>query len=165
MPFTANHVKGKIQWYYEQARDTAADIELVLLKWTGLEGDDALADYTNLAALLAASNDEADFTGTNGGSYVRKTLPSPTVSTDNVGNRNLLGGAAVGTPVLVTWSNAGNTTTHRCGKYLVVFVPAPGTSTDAQRVVLQGHDIDTTPDGNDLVVTSHADGYLRYRVP
>src|SRR4028119_1178935 len=87
-----NISKGKLQWYWEQARNTAGTgIVVVLLKSTGLEADGTLTDHDNLSTLLAATNDEADFT-----LYVRKTIagtsgtgvPAPVI--DDSGNRVLL---------------------------------------------------------------------------
>lgn len=55
---------------------------LVLLKTAGLESDATLIDYDTLGAILAAANDEADFTG-----YARATLGSVTVTVDDTNNR------------------------------------------------------------------------------
>jgi hypothetical protein len=51
---------------------------LVWLKSAGLESDATLKDYATLSAILAASNDECDFTG-----YARKTLTGLTVTPNN----------------------------------------------------------------------------------
>ena len=98
---------------------------MVLLKNAGLEADAVLKDYPTLAAILAATNDECDFTG-----YARRTLAGVSVapnfgadsqSTDandpasytNTGGAPQVGGAAI-----------------------VVYVPDVGVSTDAQMVPL-----------------------------
>lgn len=56
---------------------------LILLKASGLEADSTLRDYDDIASILAAANDEADFTG-----YTRRTLASVANTTpDDTNNR------------------------------------------------------------------------------
>jgi hypothetical protein len=73
--FVQNIALGKIKYYAELPAANDALI-LVFLKLTGLEADGTLRDYDTLGAMLAAANDECDFTG-----YSRKTIAgvSPTV--------------------------------------------------------------------------------------
>jgi hypothetical protein len=79
-PFVFNIMKGKAAYY---ATLPAANDALVLvwLKSAGLESDATLQDYDNLSVLLAAANDECDFTG-----YSRRTLASVTSTVDDSGN-------------------------------------------------------------------------------
>jgi len=123
-----NSVKGKLQWYYEQARDGAPDLQAVLLKKAGQQADDAFADNTTLAAVITAGNVEADFTGPNGGNYARKTIALPTVTVVNATDRLHLGGAAVGSALSITWTAAGGTASNELGRMLICYVPVPGTS-------------------------------------
>lgn len=76
-----NIAKGRVA---ELAALPAANdaLILVLLKTAGIEADATLQDYDNLSLLLAATNDEADFTG-----YARRTLASVTVTVDDTNNR------------------------------------------------------------------------------
>jgi hypothetical protein len=79
--FVFNISKGQIATF--GALGAASDaLILVLLKTAGLESDATLLDYDNLGAILAAANDEADFTG-----YARRTLASVTVTVDDTNNR------------------------------------------------------------------------------
>lgn len=80
-PFVFNIAKGKVARYADLP-DAADALILVLLKSTGLESDATLQDYDTLSALLAAANDECDFTG-----YARRTLASVTVTPDDTNNR------------------------------------------------------------------------------
>lgn len=77
----ANIAKGKVNRYADLP-DASDALILVLLKTSGLESDATLKDYDTLAAILAAANDEADFTG-----YSRKTLASVTVTVDDTNDR------------------------------------------------------------------------------
>jgi hypothetical protein len=157
--FVANVIRDKVGWYYEQARDTAADIQIRLLQQSGLEGDAALADYADVAALLAGTSDEATFTN-----YAVKTL-TPVRTVQNANDRVLLGGAAPGTAVTLTWGSAGGAINNVLGKVLFVYVPVPGTSTTAQMIPLHGHDVSAQTDGTDLVLTLNIDGTVRVRTP
>jgi hypothetical protein len=76
-----NIAKGKIAYYAELPATNDALI-LVLLKSAGLEADDTLNNHDNLSVLLAAANDECDFTG-----YARRTLTGVTVTVDDTNNR------------------------------------------------------------------------------
>ena len=68
--FTFNIAKGKVARYADLP-DASDSLILVWLKSTGLESDATLKDYDTLSAILAAANDECDFTG-----YTRRTLAS-----------------------------------------------------------------------------------------
>ena len=147
-------------YYYQQAASTVADIQAIALKAGGLQADDVLADHATLAAIITAGNVEADFTN-----YVRKTVSAPTRTVVNATDRTHLGGAAVGTAHTITWSLAGGATNNQLGKIVLMYVPNPGTSTNAEILPLSAHDITATTDGNDLVITFHVDGAIRYRKP
>jgi hypothetical protein len=79
-PFVFNIAKGKVNRYADLP-DITDSLILVLLKNTGLESDATLQDYDTLSALLAAANDEADFTG-----YARRTLGSVVVTPNDTPN-------------------------------------------------------------------------------
>jgi hypothetical protein len=157
--FVSNPVKGKIQWYFEQARDGAPDIGALLLITAGLQGDAVLADHASVAALLAASNDEATFTN-----YTRKTLPAAVVTVDTALDRVLM--TITGTaPIPIQWSNAGGAVNNVLGKIVYYYDPAPGTSTDATRIPLAGADISATTDGTHLVISVGTLGIALARNP
>lgn len=160
MSTSFNVSKDKLGWYFEQARDGTPDIKLVLLKSSGLESDATIADHDTLSALLAAANDECDFTN-----YVRKTLASPTRTVEDSNERVLLGGAAAGVALQVTWTTAGGATNNTIGALVLVYDPTPGAPTDSTMVPLLKHDITATTTGIDFVVTVHADGFVRVKNP
>lgn len=148
-----NATKDKIGFYVADAAGTGADILMVLLQSSGLDADDVMADFATLAAVLGG-NSEATFTN-----YVRKTLAAPTRTVDNTGNRVLLGGAAVGTPLAVKWTLAGGVTNNTIG--VALFVYAPTGAPDSSILPLMSIDCSATTDGNDLTLTLHTDGFAR----
>lgn len=160
-----NAVRGKIQYYVEQARDTAAGLGALLLISAGLEGETTFSDRATVADILAATNDEATFTN-----YARKALPNPTVTIDNPNDRVLMGltGAA---PVTIRWDNAGGPiggggiVNNLVGRMVIYYDPTPGTSTDAQLIPLFSPDVAAQTDGTHLVVTIDAEGIARARRP
>lgn len=154
--FSFNAVKGQVAYYFGLAAGTP-DLTMRLLVAAGLQTDDAMADYTNMSTLLAASNDEATFTG-----YAAKTLSAPRVTVDNTLNRVVLDNT---TTTTITWSPAGGTVNNVLGKAVICYVPAPGTSTDAQVLPLLAYDIAATTDGNPLVITINTQGLLIVRNP
>lgn len=66
--FVFNISKGRFMEWVDLPETNDAFIG-VLLQSTGLEADDVLVDYDDLAAILASTNTECDFTG-----YARFTL-------------------------------------------------------------------------------------------
>ena len=154
MTTSFNATKDKIGYYVGEAAAGNGAIGLLLLATA--EAEATLADRATLTTLLgAAGTAEATFTG-----YVRKTLATPTRTVDNAGDRVLLGGGTVGTPVSVTWVDAGGAVNNSIVK--VVFFYEPESSpADTNRLPLMATDITATTDGNDLVLTLHADGFAR----
>lgn len=154
MSCSFNISKDKIGWYYEQARTVAnAGLVYILLKSNGLEADGTIADHDDVQVLLAASNDECDFTG-----YVRKVLTGTTNVTktvDDTNNRVLLDQADL------TWTDAGGATNNAVGALLIAYDPNTTTGTDSTLVPLTKHDITATTDGNDLILRFHTDGSAR----
>lgn len=123
---------------------------VVLVKSTGLEADDTLNNYADLATLLAASNDEADFTN-----YARKTITSVTNTVDNTGNKLDSDFADQ------TWTAAGGTTNNTLGKLLVCYDPDTTTGTDSTVVPLAYFDFVATTDGTDLTAQVATAGWYR----
>jgi hypothetical protein len=160
--YMANPIKGKAQWYFEQARDTAAELGALLLLSAGVQTRDQLEDYLTVADMLAASNDEANFAN-----YARKTLPTASVTIDNVANRVLLGVSGT-PPVTISWPNAGVVggtlaagQNNQVSKICYYYDPTPGSSSGATQIVLGYADISATTDGSELVFTLGADGLFR----
>src|SRR3990172_409791 len=78
-----NIALGEFKKYYKLDGGANDAIIVLLAKSAGLEADATLRDYDDLAALLACTTDEADFTN-----YARKTVTSGIVITvDDTGNK------------------------------------------------------------------------------
>lgn len=144
-----NNVKGKVKYYTELPAANDA-LLVVLIKATGLEADDTLNNYDDLAALLAAANDECDFTN-----YTRKTLASVTNTVDDTNNWMDTDAADF------TYTAAGGAANNGIGKALIVYDPDTTTGTDSTIIPLTYHDFTATTDGNDLVVTIQTGGFYR----
>jgi hypothetical protein len=144
---TFNIALGKVKYYAELPAANDALI-VVLIKATGLEADATLRDHDDLAALLAASNDEADFTN-----YARKVITSITNAVDDSGNSFSSDVADQ------TWASAGGATNNTLGKLIVAYDPDTTTGTDSTLVPLTFHDFTATTDGNNLVGQIDALGY------
>lgn len=122
-----NIAKGQIA-YYAGLPATNDALILVLLKTAGLEADDTLNNYDNLSLLLAAANDEADFTG-----YARRTLTGVTVVVDDTNNRVDIDAAD---PAAYTNTGA----TQAVSKAVIVYDPDTTTGTDTTLVPLFYYD-------------------------
>jgi hypothetical protein len=147
-----NIARGKVAYYYYAVENSlvvtatgtpaftsAADSALVvvLIETTGLEADDVLNNYDDLATLLAAANNEQV-------NQARKVLtdtelaavPAPN---DTANTLNLI------SPDIVWTALAGNA----ISKLLYCFRPTAG-SADSAIVPLTYHDFVVTPDGTDV---------------
>ncbi len=144
-----NIAKGRIAHYASLPAANDALI-LVLLKATGLEADDTLNNYDDLAALLAAANDECDFTN-----YARKTLASVTVTVDDTNNRVDIDCADV------VYTAAGGATNNSVGKAIVCYDPDTTTGTDSTLVPVSYHDAVFTTDGTDQTIQIDSAGLMR----
>jgi hypothetical protein len=144
-----NIAKGKAAYYATLPAANDALI-VVLLKATGLEADDTLNNHDDLAALLAAANDEADFTN-----YTRKTLASVTLTVDDTNNR---ADADVGD---FTYTAAGGASNNSIGKALVCYDPDTTGGADSSIIPLTDHDCVFTTDGTDQQITIATAGFYR----
>jgi hypothetical protein len=142
---------GKGRTAYYSTLPAASDaLILLLLKSSGLEADAAIVDHDDVAALLAATNDEADFTN-----YARKTITSVTVTVDDTNNWVDVDFADQ------TWTSAGGASNNTLGKAVVAYDPDTGAGTDSTLIPLTYHDFSATTDGNDLVAVVAAAGFYR----
>ena len=125
----------------------ASDALIVVpIETTGLEADDTLNNYDDLAALLAAANNEQTTMG-------RKTVTaSVTVTVDDTNNR-----VDVDMPDL-TWAAA---TGNAISKLLVCYDADTGAGTDSNIVPMTHHDFVITPDGSDVVAQIDSAGFGR----
>lgn len=133
---------GKGRFVYYAGLPAATDsLIAVVLEATGLEADDALQDYDDLAALIAGASNEQTTMG-------RKTLTTVTVNVNDTANT-----AAIDCDD-ITWTAAtGNAT----GKLVVCYVPSTGAA-DSAIIPLTLHDFSVTPDGTDITVQINAAG-------
>lgn len=157
-----NIARGAMKYHYyavensvvlataDQFTSTAeAALVIVPIETTGLQADGTLADYDDLAALLAASNNEQTTMG-------RKVLteadlaavPAPDDANDRLD---------LDLPD-VTWTAA---TGNAISALLVCFDPDSTGGTDSSIVPLTKHDFVVTPDGSDVVAQINAAGFYR----
>jgi hypothetical protein len=122
-PFVFNVALGK-HAYYATLPGANDALILVWLKNTGLESDATLADYDSLAAILAAANDECDFTG-----YTRRTLAGVTSTVNDTTNK-----AIVDATDPASYTNTG--TAQVSGAAIVCYDPDTTGGTDADIIPL-----------------------------
>lgn len=151
-----NVAKGKVNEYHDRVNSsdpTNAVLVVVLLKSAGLESDAALVDHNDLAAVLAAANDECDFTN-----YARKILSDSDIGPavpDDTNERN-----ESDIPDQ-TWTAAGGATNNTIGKLLICYDPDSTGGADSAIIPLTAHDFSATTDGTDLTAQIAAAGYFR----
>lgn len=151
-----NQAKGRgVEFYYRvKNNDPSTSVfKIVLLKATGLEADDVLNNHDDLAALLAASNDEADFTN-----YARKVLTDSNLDAfpapDDTNNRR-----DIDLPDQ-TWTSAGGASNNSLGKALVVYFADTG-GADSTAIPVAYYDFVVTTTGIDLVLQFASAGFYR----
>lgn len=149
-PIVFNVAKGV--WRHWFALPAANDaLHILLLKASGLVSDDVLADYLDIATLLAGASDEADFTN-----YARKTLTSGIdIVQDNTNNR-----VDADIPDQ-TWNSAGGAGNNSLGKLVVAYDGDTTGGTDANLLPLLAYDFVATTDGTNLVAQINAAGLAR----
>lgn len=135
-----NIAKGKFARYamLPEAND---GLVWVLLKAAGLESDAVLRDYDDLAAILAAANDEADFAG-----YARVAATGVTVTIDDTNDRVDVDAADP------SWSP---TAAQALGKIVLAYDPDTTGGTDSTLVPLFM---------DDFAVTTTTSGSVVYQV-
>ncbi len=150
-----NIAKGRVVEFYNRVKSndpTNAAFIVVLLKTN--EGDSSLIDYDDLAALLAGSSVEADFTN-----YARKTLtdsdlaalPAPDDTNDRYD---------IDLPDQ-TWTSAGGASNNTLVKLLVCYDSDTTGGTDSNIIVCTHHDFSATTDGSNLTAVFNSDGFYR----
>lgn len=151
-----NIAKGRVAEFYNRvdSNDPSTSVlTIVLLKSTGLESDAVLKDYDNLSVILAAANDEADFTN-----YARKELTDSDLAAfaaDDTNDRVDLDFADL------TWTSAGGASNNTIGKLLVCYDGITGSGADTAILPLTAHDFSVTTDGSDLTAQVATAGFYR----
>lgn len=145
-----NIALGEVKKYAKLDGGANDALIIVLLKSAGIEADATIRDHDDLAALLAAANDEADFTN-----YARKTVSSATITVDDTNNRVDIDIADQ------TWTTAGGATNNTLAALLVCYDPDTTAGTDSTIVPLTKHDFSVTTDASDLTAQIAAAGFFR----
>lgn len=152
-----NIAKGRfVEWYSNVENNSPANsaFVVVLLKSSGLEADDTLNNYDTLADLLAAANDECDFTN-----YARKTLTDSDLAAvpapDDTNNRR-----DIDVPDL-QYVNAGGATNNTVGCVVFCYDSDTTAGTDANIIPMTFHTITWTTDGNTTNIVIDAAGLAR----
>ncbi len=140
--FVFNRAKGAVA---EMVRDAAANLLVLLLKVA--EADATMKDYDDVAALLAGTPDEANFTN-----YVRKTGITGTVTVDDTNDR-----VDVDMPDQ-TWTAAGGGTNNTLTDAIIAY---ENSASDANRICCTCHDFAVTTDGSDLTMVLNSAGFFR----
>jgi hypothetical protein len=139
-----NIAKGKAA-YYATLPATADALIVVPIETTGLEADDILNNYDDLAALLAGTSNEQTTMG-------RKTAASVVLTVDDTANR------ADADMADIVWAAA---TGNAVSKLLVCYDGDTAAGTDANIIPLTHHDFVVTPDGTDITATVNVAGFYR----
>lgn len=142
--FVFNIAKGKAGYYATLPAASDALIA-VPIETTGIETDAVLKDYNDLAAILAAANNEQTDMG-------RKTLASVTATVDDTNDRL---DADFADPV---WTAA---TGNAVSAVIVCYDPDTGAGTDADLIPLTKHDFVVTPNGSDITGQVATAGFYR----
>lgn len=149
--FVFNIAKGRVGAYVQNVESGSpanSRLLVVPIETSGLEADDTLNNYDDLAALLAATNNEQTTMG-------RKTLTAANIAlTVDDGNNRL--DIDIDDQV---WTGA---TGNAISALLVCYIPdgvTPGA--DSTVIPLTKHDFVVTPDGSDITAQVAAAGFYR----
>lgn len=131
-----NTSKGAVA-YYAGLPATNDALIIIPIEASGVEADSAIRDYDDVAALLAAANNEQSTMG-------RKTVTSVTVTVDDSAD-------VVNVDIAdQVWTAAtGNATSD----LLIAYDPDTTGGTDSTLRPLTWHDFAITPDGSDVTGT------------
>lgn len=140
-----NIAKGRFVYY--STLPAANDALIVVpIEATGLEGDDVLNNHDDLAALLAAANNEQTTMG-------RKTVTAVNVTVDDTNNW-----VDVDIPTDPVWVGA---TGNAVGKLVICYDPDTTGGTDSSLIPLTYHNFAVTPDGTDITGVVATSGFAR----
>jgi hypothetical protein len=143
--FVFNISKGEVKKYCKLDGGANDALIVVPIESSGVEADDTLNNYDDLAALLAAANNEQSTMG-------RKTITSVTITVDDTNNR-------VDCDIAdQVWTAA---TGNAVSDLLIGYDPDTTGGTDSTIVPLTFHDFSVTPDGSDITAQVAAAGFFR----
>jgi hypothetical protein len=152
---TFNIAKGRVNELMNRIDSndpTNSGITIVLLQATS-EADGTLEDYDTLAALLAGSNTEANFTN-----YARKDLSDSDITAPTPDDTNNRQDADIPDQ---TWTSAGGASNNTLDKLIICYNPDITSDVDADIVPLTHHDFAGTTNGSDLIAEIDTDGFYR----
>lgn len=147
-----NVALGRVNEYVSRVvsnEPTNAAIVVVVLKV--VESDSTLRDYDTLAALLAGSNTEADFTN-----YARIVLTDSDLSVPTVDDTEDNQTAGIDDP---EWADAGGALNNDVEKLLFCYDADTTAGDDSNIIPLTFHDFVATTDGGTLIASYDA-GYF-----
>lgn len=143
--FVFNVAKGLVNAYHERVNDSdPTNAVLVQVLFKVIEADATLRDYDTLAAILAGSNTECDFTN-----YVRNVLDDTEVVATVVDDTNDRRVASIDDWVI---PNAGGTVDNTLVKIVICYDPDSTGGTDTDIIPLTGHDLNEATNGQQLTV-------------
>lgn len=143
--FVFNIALGEIKKYCKLDGGANDALIVVPIEASGVEADDTLNNYDDLAALLAAANNEQSTMG-------RKTVSSVTITVDDTNNRTDMDIADQ------VWTAA---TGNAVSDLFIGYDPDTTAGTDSTVVPLSWHDFSVTPDGSDITAQVAAAGFAR----
>lgn len=150
-----NVAKGKVNEYVNRVdSNDPANSALIVVLLKVVEADATLKDYDTLAAILAGSNTEANFTN-----YARKTLTDSNVSAPSPDDVNDREQASLGGDLV--YSSAGGATNNSLVKLLVCYDSDTTAGTDSNIIPLTAHDVTITTDGTDLTISEASSAFFR----
>lgn len=138
----ANVAKG-VHGYYATLPATNDALIAVPVEASGLEADSVLIDYDDLAAMLAAANNEQT------SNMTRKTLSAVTSTVDDTANKRVVDADNI------TFTGA---TGNGVGKLFVGYDPDTTGGTDSSIVPMYYYDFVATPAGGDITFAFNAGG-------
>ncbi len=149
-----NIAKGRVNEYLNRVDSddpTNSALIVVLLKVT--EAGGTLQDYDTLAALLAGSNTECDFTN-----YARKTIIQTGVAMAAPDDTaNTLSSDITTDPV---WTAAGGASNNNIVKLLICYDSDTTGGTDTNIIPLTYHDFVVSTNGGDITAAIDAAGFF-----
>lgn len=143
--FVFNIAKGEVKKYAKLDGGANDALIVIPIEAAGVEADDVLNNYDDVAALLGGTTNEQTTMG-------RKTVTSVTITVDDTNNRVDIDFADQ------TWTGA---TGNAVGDLLVAYDPDTTAGTDSTLVPLTCHDFPVTPDGSDVTAQLAAAGFFR----
>lgn len=143
--FAFNISKGEIKKYCKLDGGANDALIVIPIEATGVEADDTLNNYDDVAALLVGTNNEQTTMG-------RKTISSVTITVDDINNWVDCDFADQ------VWTGA---TGNAISDLLVAYDPDTTAGTDSSLVPLTFHDFAVTPDGSDITAQVAAAGFFR----